>query len=164
MYDVPEDREEFAGCLAGNLRAATRLVTRLYDEALRDSGLRITQVALLVQVRRLEPITVSRLAEVLSSERSAVARDLRILEREGLVDMRVSGSDRRAREVRLTPAGGARLAAAAPGWRHAQAEMSARLGLDDAAALLAGTRQLVGRFDAASSIALPSVNHSQEGS
>jgi DNA-binding MarR family transcriptional regulator len=162
--DAPEEREEFAGCLAGNLRAATRLVTRLYDEALRDSGLRITQVALLVQLRGLEPITVSRLAEVLSSERSAVARDLRILEREGLVDVRESGSDRRARDVRLTPAGRARLAAAAPGWRLAQAELRARLGPDDAAALLACTRQLVSRFDEASSTALSSVNSSRETS
>jgi DNA-binding MarR family transcriptional regulator len=149
MRDVEEDAEEFAGCLAGNLRAATRLVTRVYDEALRGSGLRITQVALLVQVRRLEPITVSTLAEALSSERSAVARDLRILERNGLVSVSESSSDRRAREVRLTRGGHARLAAAAPGWRRAQAEMRERLGPDDAEALLASARHLLSRFDEA---------------
>jgi len=139
-------REEYSGCLAGNLRAASRVVTRVYDDALRDVGLRITQVALLVQIRQLEPATVSRLAEELSSERSAVARDLRVLEREGLVSVLDSSSDRRAREVRLTELGRDRLAVAAPGWRRAQAEMTRRLGPKRAEALLASTRNLVRRI------------------
>ena len=53
---------DFAGCLAGNLRAAARVVTRAYDAALRPHGVRITQVAILTTVRRLQPVTTTRLA------------------------------------------------------------------------------------------------------
>ena len=38
---------DFVGCLAGNLRAAARVVTRAYDAALRPHGVRITQIAIL---------------------------------------------------------------------------------------------------------------------
>jgi DNA-binding MarR family transcriptional regulator len=98
---------------------------------LRETGLRITQVALLAQVRMLQPVTVTGLASALGSERSAVARDLAILERDGLVSITAMPSDLRAREVRLTPSGERRLTAAAPAWRAAQRQMAARLGAKD---------------------------------
>ena len=56
------ESEDFAGCLAGNLRAASRLATRRYDAELRESGLRITQVAILAQVRRHDVLSISELA------------------------------------------------------------------------------------------------------
>src|SRR5438477_10738114 len=38
-------QDDYASCLAGNLRAAARMITREYDTALRPHDLRITQVA-----------------------------------------------------------------------------------------------------------------------
>ena len=134
--------EDYVGCLAGNLRAASRAVTRRYDAALRPHGLRITQVALLAQVRRLQPVSTTRIAVELGGERSAVVRDLAILERDGLVTVAGDPADRRRRSVTLTAAGTQRLADAAPAWRRAQEELRAALGDDLAAALLDVSRRV----------------------
>jgi DNA-binding MarR family transcriptional regulator len=122
------DPEDYVGCLAGHLRAAARAVTRAYDAALRPTGLRITQVAVLAHVARHQPATVTELGRALSSERSAVARDVTLLQDAGLVTVRVKADDRRAREVRLTPDGDHRLRAAAPAWHAAQRDARDALG------------------------------------
>jgi DNA-binding MarR family transcriptional regulator len=138
---------DFVGCLAGNLRAAARVATRLYDTALRESGVRITQVAILSQVRKLQPVSVTTLANELSSERSAVARDIAILEREGLVVSDVKAEDRRAREVRLTSAGEQKLRECAPAWRAAQAAMHDTFGDNRVRQLVKLSNQLVTALD-----------------
>ena len=120
--------EAFVGCLAGNLRAATRAVTRSYDAALRPYGMRITQVAVLAQLRGREPVGLTALATVLGAERSGVARDVALLERNGLVTTTVSAQDQRVRTVSLTLAGNTKLRACAPAWRAAQEQMRLLLG------------------------------------
>jgi len=120
--------EDFAGCLAGNLRAAARLATRLYDARLAGCGLRVTQVALLAQLRRHAPVSSSRLAELCSIERSAVVREVQVLERLGLVVAQPDPADRRGRQLWLTTRGEERLATAAPAWRSAQELLESRLG------------------------------------
>jgi len=128
--------DDYVGCLAGHLRAAARAITREYDSALRPHGLRITQVAILAQLGRLQPQTVTAFAHAHGSDRSAVARDLAVLEREGLVERRPNADDRRAWQLFLTPEGERRLAESAPAWKATQARMYERLGSADAAALL----------------------------
>jgi DNA-binding MarR family transcriptional regulator len=128
VYVKSVEPENFVGCLAGNLRAAARLATRRYDAELRATGLRITQVAILAQVKRHQSLSLSELAAELSSERSVVARDVAILERDDLVTVGIDPDDRRARSVSLTKAGRAKLHAAAPAWRRAQSDMRAALG------------------------------------
>lgn len=133
----PASNDDYAGCLAGALRAATRAVTRSYDELLRPHGVRITQVATLAELRRLEPVSITGLAAALGSERSGVARDVALLEAAGLVRAGVTDQDRRVKELSLTPAGVAKLEQCAPAWREAQAAMRSRLGDEE-------VRQLVG--------------------
>ena len=146
--------DDFVGCLAGNLRAAARTVSRLYDDALHNSGLRITQLAVLAQVRRSEPVTASELAAAMSAERSGTARDLKLLEAGGLVRARPRTTDRRAREYSLTDLGRSRLRKAAPTWRLAQAQAREYIGaeaVDDLVALTIGVvERLPTRTDAAS--------------
>ena len=146
--------DDFVGCLAGNLRAAARTVSRLYDDALHNSGLRITQLAVLAQVRRSEPVTASELAAAMSAERSGTARDLKLLEAGGLVRARPRTTDRRAREYSLTDLGRSRLRDAVPAWRLAQAQARDYIGgeaVDDLVALVIGVvERLPTRTDAAS--------------
>jgi DNA-binding MarR family transcriptional regulator len=134
---------DFVGCLAGNLRAASRVVTRVYDSALRDTGLRITQVAVLARIRKLQPLTVTELAIALSSERSAVARDVAVLEHSGLVTTTVKSDDRRAREIRLTPLGEQTLHNCAPAWHEAQTATTLAFGEERVRQLVSLANQLV---------------------
>ena len=149
MSSVEPGTTDFVDCLVGNLRAAARVATRRYDAALRDHGLRITQIAIMAQVRMLQPVTVTRLAAELSCERSVVARDVAVLERDGLVRIDVDADDRRARAITLTGVGAQRLRSAAPAWRQAQHDMRDALGPELADQLLGVTRRLVAVLDGA---------------
>ena len=49
-------------CSCFNLQKATRAITRVYDQALRPSGLRTGQFLLLTQIKISAPITIKPLA------------------------------------------------------------------------------------------------------
>lgn len=125
-----------AECLCYNLRRAARAATRLYDEALRPSGLRATQFSLLGVLKARGPMKVTDLAEVAVTDRTTLTRNLRLLENERLVRIR-PGEDRRVREVSVTTKGDRRLARAYPLWKEAQARLAAGLGEDRVGRLLA---------------------------
>jgi hypothetical protein len=58
----PKTRKELlAECACFDLRKATRAVSRMYDEFLRDRGLNITQFSLLQLVRTEKEVSVSTL-------------------------------------------------------------------------------------------------------
>jgi DNA-binding MarR family transcriptional regulator len=137
--------EDFIGCLAGNLRAAARVATRLYDARLAGSGLRIGQVALLAQLRRHGRLSTSELAEFLAIERSTAVRDVQVLERMGLVAGQPDATDRRSRQLSVTAQGEQRLAAAAPAWRSAQERMRSRLGGQEVIELVTLAQLVVAR-------------------
>ena len=123
-------------CACNELRKATRTVTRLYDEALKPAGLRVTQYALLSSLRADTGTPVSRLAEQLEMDRTTLSRNLVPLERRGLVAIE-AGPDARSRLVSITPAGIERVTCARPYWRAAQASIVERLGADETKDLLA---------------------------
>lgn len=114
-------------CICFSARQAARALTRIYDAALRPVGIRSTQLALLNAVRLIGPAPVKRLAAAVVADRTTLARNLRLLEREGLVAIG-PGSDLRERSVALTAKGERRLAEAFPRWEAAQAEVERRLG------------------------------------
>ena len=118
---------EATRCACFNLRKAARAVTQLYDEALRPTGLRITQFSLLAVLRLTGRVSMTRLAEETVMDRTTLSRNLEVLERDGLVWVEL-GTDARVREVELTRAGGARLEEAFPRWQEAQRTIARSLG------------------------------------
>jgi DNA-binding MarR family transcriptional regulator len=109
-------------CACRRLRGAARAVTRLYDDALRPTGLRTTQFTLLVAATLRSEATISELADRLALERTSLTRELKLLEQRGLISI-TRGEDRRARVVEVTAAGQRALAGAYPRWREAQARV-----------------------------------------
>jgi DNA-binding MarR family transcriptional regulator len=109
-------------CNATALRKASRRLTQLYDDALEGSGLRSTQFAILVELRRWaeEPPTVAQLAAKLVMDRSALGHNLRPLEREGLLSLQEGREDRRRRHVVLTAQGKSKVREALRLWEGAQ--------------------------------------------
>ena len=114
-------------CACFNLRKAARAVTQLYDDALKPAGVLATQFPLLATTARLERATVSELAEAMVMDRTTLTRNLRPLERDGLLRTE-PGTDRRVREVSLTKKGQKILFEAYPLWRQAQAQVARGLG------------------------------------
>ncbi len=141
---VQRARATHAGavCTCFNLRKAARAVTQLYDERLRQAGLRATQFTLLMALRGLGEMTLSGLAERAVMDRTTLTRNLKLLERRGLVRVR-TGEDRRERRVSLTAKGEQALAEAFPRWDEAQAEMVDGLGEQRFARFLADLAEVV---------------------
>ena len=114
-------------CLCFNLRKAARAVTQLYDAALEPAGLRATQFSLLAVLAGRDAVTITDLARAMVMDRTTLTRNLRPLEKQGLVAI-APGDDRRTREVSLTRRGRQALKHATPRWRHAQTGMLDALG------------------------------------
>ena len=123
---APRRLAEAHRCLNFRLRQASRLLSQHYDAALRSTGLRGTQFSLLVILAGSVELPISRVAMAMGMERSALARNLRPLERQGLVRIAI-GPDRRTRIASLTESGARALARALPSWRRAQRRLLARL-------------------------------------
>lgn len=122
-------------CACARARRATRVLTAMYDEALRPVRLKITQFSELRNVQRLQPVSISALAKEMALDRSTLGRNLLVLKRRSLVEL--SGAeDLRERSVQLTPKGAALLRKAIPYWQAAQRKLEARLGADDAQTFL----------------------------
>lgn len=83
---------------------------------------------LLRQIEANPDATISELAKFVGLDRSTLGRNLKVLERQGLLVLPTC-PDARARSVVLTPAGCAALVKAVPLWTHAQSEMKASLGM-----------------------------------
>jgi DNA-binding MarR family transcriptional regulator len=114
-------------CACFNVRRAARAVTQLSDRELAPSGLRATQVTLLVALARAGAIPFTRLAAVLGMDRTTLTRNLAPLERDGLVTLR-PGPDRRVKLATITAKGREVLEQAIPLWRRAQRQITQRIG------------------------------------
>ncbi len=107
---------------------AARVVTRAYDEALRPTGLRATQISVLAAVAARGALSIQSLADSLEMERTTLKRNLGPLEERGYVAL-APEARHRSRVVSLTAAGEAALLDALPLWEEAQRR--ARRGIGD---------------------------------
>jgi len=114
-------------CACANLRRASRAVTQLYDQELRESGLRVTQFTLLQALELTGKLNQGRLGELLFLDSTTLTRTLRPLLGRGWVRS-LPGEDRRERHFQLTPAGRRQLEYARPRWERAQQRLQKVLG------------------------------------
>lgn len=111
-------------CAHFQLKRSVRSVTQHFDAALSASGLRVTQFNLLVASSLMGPAPLTELADALALERTTLTRNLKPLERDGLLKTRSDTADARIRLIEVTPAGEATIARAYPAWQQAQKEVS----------------------------------------
>ena len=116
-----------ANCTCFNLRKAARAVTQMYDEALKPSGLRATQLSLVQAVTEKGPTGMTELAKLLVMDRTTLTRNLKPLLDSGFVEV-AEGPDRRHKPIAITARGRDALAEAMPLWREVQGRMAEGLG------------------------------------
>jgi DNA-binding MarR family transcriptional regulator len=114
-------------CAAFSLRKTARAVTQVYDEALREAGLRSTQFTVLVAVAKVQPVSVGALAQKTLMDATTMTRNLALLKAEGLVTVGARGA-KREKLVRLTAKGQKALARATPVWRDMQTRFIGTFG------------------------------------
>ncbi|AOF90134.1 MarR family transcriptional regulator [Sinorhizobium sp. RAC02] len=106
---------------------ANRKLSALYDGALEPTGINIAQFSLLRNVERRQPVSLTELGRHMELDRSTLGRNVRVLERMGLVEFG-SGDDQREALVLLTGRGTEILQTAVPLWQACQDDVAARLG------------------------------------
>lgn len=122
-------------CFCTNLRLATRRLSAAYDAALGSLGINIGQFFLLQTIGAREAVSLTELGQLAELERSTVGRNVRVLERMGLVSTGRGEADQREAVVSLTQAGRERIRAALPIWEETQRTFATRLGAENVAAL-----------------------------
>jgi DNA-binding MarR family transcriptional regulator len=122
-------------CLCGHIQRASRALGKRFDRHMRPLGLNNWQFSLLMSVNLPSPPSVGGLSETLGMDHTTTTKNLRLLQRRGLVALRRDGEDARVRRVVLTPAGRALLARAVPRWRAVNDAMIAKLSADQLACL-----------------------------
>jgi DNA-binding MarR family transcriptional regulator len=113
-------------CLGVRLRLLARLVTGAYESHMRQHGVGIAPMNLLVAVAAGGPVSPGELAERLVLEKSTVSRDLRPLIENGWLTQ-TKGTGRR-KSLAITPAGLAVIDAAFDDWQKGQKDAEKLLG------------------------------------
>jgi len=113
-------------CIAVRVRLINRVVTGLYDEALRPHGLKVSQANVLVAVARMREARPTEVCRLLKLDKSTLSRDVEVMKRQGWLESDPPNGGRN-QVLRLTHAGRKLLAAARPAWEAAQIEAQ-RLG------------------------------------
>ena len=116
-----------SNCVCFNLRWVTRTVTQFFDAELRRHGIRPTQTPILGALSARADWKMEELSDWLGMERTTLVRNLRPLERDGLVKLSGAGKGGRV-SVSITAKGKRDLAKAMPAWRAAQQAVVKTLG------------------------------------
>ena len=114
-------------CGSFNFRRTARAVTKLYDMALQESGIRSTQFSILVGIAKNQPVSIGALADVMIIDRTTLTRSLRLLQKEGLIAIS-NRAAMRQRFLTITTKGEYTLARSLPAWREAHARFVATVG------------------------------------
>jgi DNA-binding MarR family transcriptional regulator len=110
-------------CVCLHLQRAARAVARRFDAALRPLSLTNGQFSLLMSLNRQEAPSIGSVSALLAMDRTTLTANLKPLERRGLVKVSIDDADKRARRLKLTPAGRALLVVAVPIWRQTHANV-----------------------------------------
>lgn len=115
-------------CVALRARRFSRLVTRHYDHALRDTGLTAAQFSLMGVIALKQPVAPVTLSRMLDLEKSSLSRNLRPLIESRLVIS--EGPREGGQSLSVTAKGRATLQKALPAWRKAQSKIVSIAGED----------------------------------
>src|SRR6516165_4682869 len=106
-------------CTALRLRLLNRVVTNLYDDALRPLGLKVSQLNLLVVAAKLGLAQPAKVCDLLQLDPSTLSRNVERMRAKGWLEV-VPEEDGRAQPFRLTLQGKRLIEKAVPAWEQAQ--------------------------------------------
>jgi len=112
----------FTDCYCTQFRRSARALTRIYDAALKEHGIRLTQFSLLRALDRLGAATVQELSDEVVLDKTTMSRNVKVLSAAGWLT-KVETDDLREKRVRLSPAGKKKLAQSTESWRVAQMQI-----------------------------------------
>jgi DNA-binding MarR family transcriptional regulator len=114
-------------CACQNLRRLTRIVTRIYDQELREADIEITQFGLLTALKQVGEANQKTLSAGFAMDSTTLTRTLALMRKRGWITVR-AGKDRRERLFRLTDAGRKQIDKTEPHWHAAERRLRSTLG------------------------------------
>ena len=121
------DMSAVENCVCFNLRRVARAVTQFYDSEMRRHGIRPTQGSILASLQAKDGWNMAELSDWLRMDRTTLVRNLRPLQRDGLV--KISGGGRGNRvELAITAKGRKQIEKLTPAWKSAQCAAVKTLG------------------------------------
>ena len=122
--------DDIAGaCIAVRLRMLNRVVTNIYDDALRPLGLKVSQMNILVAAAKMGTARPTDVCEHLHLDVSTLSRNVDRMKARGWLEV-VPDEDGRSQPFRLTAQGRKLLERAIPSWDEAQERVKELLGSD----------------------------------
>ena len=128
-------------CIGVRLRLLNRVVTNLYDDALRPLGLKLSQLNILVATAKLGLAQPAKICDILKLDTSTLSRNVERMRTKGWLEV-VPGEDARAQPFRLTVQGRRLLERAVPAWDQGQKKASELLGQDGVTLLTKTAKKL----------------------
>lgn len=116
------------GCTLLRLQNTARVAAQLYAGYYEQLDLTAAQFGTLAYLYRDGVHSVGTLAEVAHTDQTTLTRNLRLLEKRGLIAQTVAADDRRRRDIRLTPEGRRLFQKALLQWQQAQAALTEKIG------------------------------------
>jgi DNA-binding MarR family transcriptional regulator len=116
-------------CIAVRLRMLNRVVTNIYDDALRPLGLKVSQMNILVAAAKLRTARPTEVCQHLHLDVSTLSRNAERMMTRGWLEV-VPDEDGRSQPFRLTAKGRNLLNNAIPYWEQAQKRVRVLLGSD----------------------------------
>src|SRR5438132_13315681 len=85
---IGPNRGRLSPCVCNTLRMVSRVVTQLYDDCLRPTGLRVTQFSILAAAARLGEASLTQLGDELTHDQTTPTPSLTLLECARVLDRR----------------------------------------------------------------------------
>jgi DNA-binding MarR family transcriptional regulator len=114
-------------CVAVRLRMLNRVVTNIYDDALRSLDLKVSQMNILVATAKIGTARPIEVCDHLHLDGSTLSRNVERMKARGWLEV-VPDEDGRSQPFRLTAQGRKLLEKAIPAWREAQQQVKKVLG------------------------------------
>lgn len=114
-----ELNKNHANCIADKLRLINRVVTGIYDNALRPLGATFNQINIIVVIGKFEPANPNQVGKWLHMEKSTLSRNVSLMTKNGWLQTTSLGHGR-SLEIRLSKQGRTLLKKSAPYWEKAQ--------------------------------------------
>lgn len=114
-------------CIAVRLRKLNRIITNIYDDAMRPLDLKVSQMNILVAAAKMGTARPAKICEHLSLDVSTLSRNVERMKARGWLEV-VPDEDGRSQPFRLTAQGRRLLDKAVPAWSMAQQKVRTLLG------------------------------------
>ena len=127
-------QEVASHCVAVRTRVINRVVTGMYNDAMRPFGVRVEQMNIIIVVARRGEVSPSQVAEFLHLEKSTLSRNVERLQEKGWLEV-VAQEDGRTHHLKVTKEGLALFRKLLPGWRKVQVQVTELLGKEGIASI-----------------------------